>query len=65
MSAGTVVMEGYLLKKKRKKMQGMARRFFRLAGNGQSGRVASLGRAVRGPVTRCLRLVPFCENDPR
>ncbi|TNY22568.1 Oxysterol-binding protein-domain-containing protein [Rhodotorula diobovata] len=34
MSAGTVVMEGYLLKKKRKKMQGMARRFFRLAGNG-------------------------------
>ncbi|GAA5897218.1 oxysterol-binding protein related protein OSH3 [Sporobolomyces salmoneus] len=29
-----VVMEGYLLKKKRKKMQGMARRFFRLDYNG-------------------------------
>ncbi|GAA5840651.1 hypothetical protein JCM9279_007390 [Rhodotorula babjevae] len=32
--AGGVVMEGFLLKKKRKKMQGMARRYFRLAGNG-------------------------------
>lgn len=30
-----IVMEGYLLKKKRKKMQGMARRFFRLDYNGE------------------------------
>ncbi|GAA6016301.1 hypothetical protein JCM11491_006808 [Sporobolomyces phaffii] len=29
-----IVMEGYLLKKKRKKMQGMARRYFRLDYNG-------------------------------
>lgn len=28
-------MEGYLLKKKRKKMQGMARRYFRLDNNGE------------------------------
>ncbi|GAA6000749.1 oxysterol-binding protein related protein OSH3 [Rhodotorula paludigena] len=33
-SAGEVVMEGYLLKKKKKRMQGMARRYFSLAGNG-------------------------------
>ncbi|KPV73666.1 uncharacterized protein RHOBADRAFT_38265, partial [Rhodotorula graminis WP1] len=33
-TAGGVVMEGYLLKKKRKKLQGMIRRYFRLAGNG-------------------------------
>ncbi|GAA5909509.1 hypothetical protein JCM8208_006547 [Rhodotorula glutinis] len=30
----SLVMDGWLLKKKRKKMQGMARRYFRLAGNG-------------------------------
>ncbi|GAA5840076.1 hypothetical protein JCM11251_000596 [Rhodosporidiobolus azoricus] len=30
-----VVMEGYLLKKKRKKMQGMGRRYFRLSSSGE------------------------------
>lgn len=34
-SEGGFVMEGYLLKKKRKKMQGMARRYFRLDNNGE------------------------------
>lgn len=38
-SAGEVVMEGYLLKKKKKRMQGMARRYFSLAGNGASDSV--------------------------
>ncbi|GAA6046928.1 hypothetical protein JCM3770_003434 [Rhodotorula araucariae] len=34
LAGGAVVMEGYLLKKKRKKMQGMARRYFRLSASG-------------------------------
>jgi hypothetical protein len=30
-----IAMEGYLLKKKRKKMQGMGRRYFRLSSTGE------------------------------